>query len=83
LRKEQATSRVADQDLQKVTIATPLLHVCGSLDPWFNDQTQVVERNYQQLGGEIKVIVREGGGHYPTAPSDTKPVVEFIIRSQR
>jgi hypothetical protein len=41
-------------------------------------QTRVVEKRYQELGGKITVIVREGEGHFPTAPKDPKPVVDFI-----
>ncbi|MGA2254646.1 MAG: hypothetical protein ABSG53_08300 [Thermoguttaceae bacterium] len=58
----------------------PLLHVCGSLDPSFEDQTRVAQRRYEELGGQITVIVKEGEGHYPLAPKDPKPVVDFIIR---
>lgn len=57
----------------------PLLHVCGSLDPAFNDHTRVVEKRYKELGGSITVIVKEGESHYPLAPRDPKPVVDFII----
>ena len=57
----------------------PLLHVCGSLDPDLKDQTRVAERRYKDLGGKITVMVKEGEGHYPLAPRDPKPVVEFII----
>ncbi|MCX6903243.1 MAG: alpha/beta hydrolase [Verrucomicrobia bacterium] len=59
----------------------PLLHVCGSLDPWLADHTRVVEKRYQELGGEITVIVKQGEGHYPLAPMDPKPVVDFITNS--
>ena len=31
----------------------PLLYVCDKTDPWFNDQTKVVEQRYKELGGEI------------------------------
>jgi pimeloyl-ACP methyl ester carboxylesterase len=58
----------------------PLLHVCGSLDPWFKDNTLEVERRYKKLGGKIEVIVKEGEGHYPLAPEDSTPVVDFITR---
>ena len=31
---------------------------CGSLDPWLNDQTRVVERKrYKELGRRITVLV--------------------------
>jgi pimeloyl-ACP methyl ester carboxylesterase len=59
----------------------PLLHVCGSLDPAFNDQTQAVKKRYQELGGTIRVIVREGEGHYPSGPVDAKPAADFISAS--
>ena len=56
----------------------PLLHVCGSLDPWLANQTRVAEKRYRELGGQITVIVKEGEGHFPPAPRDAKPVVDFI-----
>ena len=59
----------------------PLLHVCGSLDPWFTDNTLEVEKRYQKLGGKIQVIVKQGEGHYPLAPEDPAPVVDFITRA--
>jgi hypothetical protein len=37
----------------------PLLHVCDKTDPWFNDQTKVVEQRYKELGGKMLVIARE------------------------
>jgi pimeloyl-ACP methyl ester carboxylesterase len=59
----------------------PLFHVCGSLDPWLKDNTQVVEQRYKQLGGKITVIIKKDEGHYPLAPKDIKPVVEFITQA--
>lgn len=56
----------------------PLLHVSGSLDPWLAANTRVVEKRYEELGGKITIIINEGEGHYPLAPKDTKPVVDFI-----
>jgi pimeloyl-ACP methyl ester carboxylesterase len=56
----------------------PLLHVCGGLDPWLSDQTRVAEKRYKELGGQITVIVKEGEGHFPTAPKDVRLVVDFI-----
>jgi hypothetical protein len=56
----------------------PLLHVCGSLDPRLNDQTREVEKRYKELGGKITVILKEGEGHYPMAPKDPTPVIDFI-----
>jgi pimeloyl-ACP methyl ester carboxylesterase len=59
----------------------PLLHVCGSLDPCFKDNTLEVEKRYKKLGGKIQVIVKKGEGHYPLAPEDPAPVVDFIARA--
>lgn len=60
----------------------PILHTSGSLDPWLKDHTRVVEARYTELGGPIRVIIDEGRGHFPTAPNDPKPVVEFILAGQ-
>jgi pimeloyl-ACP methyl ester carboxylesterase len=60
----------------------PLLHVCGSLDPMFKDHTRAAEKRYKDLGGSMTVIVQEGMGHYPTAPKDPRPVVDFILNQQ-
>ncbi len=60
----------------------PVLHVCGSRDPWLDSQTRVLEKRYKGLGGRVTVIVEDGKGHYPTAPRDPKPVVDFILGRQ-
>jgi pimeloyl-ACP methyl ester carboxylesterase len=57
----------------------PILHVCGSLDPRLNDHTRVLEKRYKELGGQITVIVKEGEGHFPSAPRDISMVVKFIV----
>jgi len=61
----------------------PLLHVCGSLDPALDDHTHAVAKRYNDLGGSITVIVKENEGHYPLAPKDPKPVVDFILGKVR
>ena len=57
----------------------PILHVCGSLDPWLDRDTRVAEKKYKELGGNFTVIVRPGEGHFATGPQDPKPVVDFIV----
>ena len=59
----------------------PVLHDCGALDPWLDNQTRVVEKRYKELGGKITVIVRAGEGHFPLSPKDPKSVVDFIIKN--
>ena len=46
-----------------------------------NDHTRVVEKRYKELGGQITVIIKDGDGHYPLAPKDRQPVVDFIIKN--
>ena len=59
----------------------PLIHVCGSLDPWLDDQTRVVEKRYKDLGGQITVIVEEGTGHFPLGPTKPKVIADMIVRA--
>jgi hypothetical protein len=61
----------------------PLYHVCGQLDPGLAKNTQVVKKRYQKLGGKITVVIKKGEGHYPLAPQDPQPVVDFITRAAR
>ena len=56
----------------------PLIHVCGSRDPWLDDQTRVVEKRYKSLGGQIAVIVKEGEGHHPLGPKDPNLIADLI-----
>jgi len=56
----------------------PILHFCGSLDPFFNNNTREAEKRYKELGGKITVIVKEGEGHSSLTLKDSKPVVDFI-----
>ncbi|HEY3897121.1 MAG TPA: alpha/beta hydrolase [Chthoniobacter sp.] len=59
----------------------PLLHVCGSLDPLYPDHTAAIEGIYQQFGGRISVMIKEGFGHHPHSLQDPKPIVDFILAS--
>jgi hypothetical protein len=58
-----------------------LFHVCGSLDPWLETQTKVTQKRYEELGGRITVVVKDGEGHFPLAPKDPQPIVDFILKS--
>jgi pimeloyl-ACP methyl ester carboxylesterase len=59
----------------------PVLHVCGSLDPRLESNSRVAEKRYRELGGQITIIEKPGEGHFPLAPKDPQPVVDFIIKS--
>src|SRR5207249_11770049 len=59
----------------------PLLHICGSLDPILGHHTLAVESIYQQLGGRISVMIKDGAGHHPHSLRDPTPIADFIVRS--
>ena len=58
----------------------PLLHVCDKTDPWFSDQTKVVEERYKELGGEMLVIVRESDIRSPLSSPELSRAVDFIAQ---
>ena len=78
MRSHMAKTQPLDNLAPLAKAGVALMHVCGGLDPWLNDQTRVAEKRYKELGGQITVIVKEGEGHYPLAPKSLKPVVDFI-----
>ena len=59
----------------------PLLHICGSIDPLLGTHTLKIETIYQQLGGRISVMIKEGVGHHPHSLRDPKPIANFIVDS--
>ena len=59
----------------------PLIHVCGSLDPWLDGQTRVVEKRYKELGGHDHGHRQGRRGTFPLAPKDPKVVVDLITRA--
>jgi len=57
----------------------PLLHVCDKTDPRFNDQTNVIEQRYKELGGKITVIVRDEDARVPLSSADQLRVADLIV----
>jgi hypothetical protein len=74
-----ADSLKALGDLAKADV--PILHVCGSLDPLLGRVSSVVESIYQQYGGRISIMIKEGHGHHPHSLRDPKPIADFISQS--
>lgn len=56
----------------------PLLHVCGSIDPLLGKYANVIEGIYQQWGGRITTMIKEGKGHHPHSLRDPKPIADWI-----
>jgi hypothetical protein len=83
LRSLMAKSQPIDNLAPLAKAGIPILHDCGSLDPWLNDQTRVVEKRYEELGGQITVIVKEGEGHFPSESKNPAAAVNFILTHQK
>lgn len=66
-------------DLAKKDV--PLFHVCGSIDPLFATNTLAIEKIYQQFGGRISLMIKEGYGHHPHSLRNPKPIADFIEQS--
>jgi hypothetical protein len=83
MRSKMSKTVLLDNLAPLAKAGVPIMHVCGSLDPWLRDNTLVVEKRYKELGGQITVIVKEGEGHLPTGRSDPMQAVEFITGKAR
>lgn len=83
LRSHMTKTQPLDRLAVLAKAGVPILHVCGSLDPWLDSQTRAAQRRYQELGGRFTVLVEEGKAHFPTAPKDPRPVVDFILGQQQ
>lgn len=57
----------------------PILHVCGTGDTVVpvEENSDLVEKRYRQLGGKITVIRKPGVDHHPHSLEDPRPIVEF------
>ncbi len=59
----------------------PLFHVCGSIDPLLGDSSIAIENIYQQFGGRISMMIKEGRGHHPHSLRNPKIIADFIEQS--
>jgi pimeloyl-ACP methyl ester carboxylesterase len=74
---EHGDRHLADKLEPLAKAGVPILHVCGSLDPWLDRDTRLAEKNYKTLGGDFTVILEQGEGHFLRG-QDPKPVMDFI-----
>ena len=56
-----------------------LLNVCGSADFLLQRHTLPIENRYQQLGGQITVVINEDDARYSLASADQSRVLDFIV----
>src|SRR5260370_26946161 len=61
----------------------PILHVCGSIDPLLGRSAATIETIYQQFGGRISVLIKEGNAHHPPSLRHPKPIADFISQSEQ
>lgn len=59
----------------------PILQVCGSIDPLLGKYATVIEGLYQNFGGRVSMMIKEGYGHHPHSLRDPKPIADFIEQS--
>ena len=66
-----------------VKAKVPLLHVVGQADRVVpvEENTDILEKKIHALGGEIKVIRKEGVDHHPHSLTDPEPIVSFILEA--
>ncbi len=60
----------------------PILHVCGSIDPLLGRVSSTIEAIYQQFGGRISVMIKEGAGHHPHSLRDARPIADFMTQQR-
>lgn len=58
-----------------------VLHVCGDADivvP-YEENTEILAKNFKEAGGNIELINKKGIGHHPHSLKDPMPIVGFIL----
>src|SRR5881397_15015 len=55
-----------------------LLNICGSADFLLQRHTLPIEDRYQQLGGRITVMIKDGHAHHPHSLKNPKPIADWI-----
>jgi len=59
----------------------PVLLVVGTIDPILLKFATSIENIYQQFGGRVSVMLKEGAGHHPHSLNDPKPIADFLEQS--
>lgn len=59
----------------------PIMLVCGTIDPILSKFSLPIESIYQNSGGRVSMILKEGAGHHPHSLHDPTPMADFIEQS--
>jgi hypothetical protein len=78
LRSLMSSAPLLDNLAPLAKAGVPLLHVCDRNDPWFEEQTKVVQQRYRGLGGSITVIVNQNDGS-ALAWADRTRAVDLLV----
>jgi pimeloyl-ACP methyl ester carboxylesterase len=62
----------------------PILHVVGDADEVvpYGENTLVLKKRYEALGGHVGLIVKPGVGHHPHSLADPSPIVQYILKNR-
>ena len=55
-----------------------LLNICGSADSLLPQHTLRIENHYQQLGGRITVMIKDGAAHHPHSLRNPKFIADWM-----
>ena len=87
LNEESATSFKGNpfDDLDKLAAAkVPVMFVCGDSDDVvpFTENSEILKKRYEKLGGKTQLILKEGVGHHPHCLKDPTPIINFIVSNE-
>lgn len=69
--------------IQLARAGIPVIHVFGDADKIvpFEENTDVLAKNFMAAGGEMELIRKRGIGHHPHSLEDPEPIVDFILKN--
>ncbi len=62
----------------------PIIHVAGDVDDGVphDENTMVLKKRYEALGGHVELILKPGVGHHPHSLEDPTPIVSWILANR-
>ena len=67
------------EDLLKLKITAPVLHVQGEQDEWKWAGDGLIEGNYEVKQGGSEVLTWDMGHHYPQKPEESEKMKEWLV----
>ena len=65
-------------------VRIPVIAVCGTADKVvpYEENFAIWKERYEKLGGNVKLILKEGCDHHPHSLENPTEIVDFIIKAQ-